>query len=110
MDDVASPGTEDGFYIDFFKMLSYFYGYIVGLESASGPCSDQPCRWHVIKGDEFNKTVPAPPAPASPAPAAGKNGALHCPVRVPKLAPAILPPAMAPCCTLQLLSPGSCRR
>ena len=56
-------------------MLGYFYGDIVGLEGASVLRSDQPCRRRIIKGDEFNKTAPAPPASAAPAPAAGENGA-----------------------------------
>ena len=67
--------TEDRFYIDFPKMLGYVYGDIVGLEGASVLRSDQPCRRHVIKGDEFIKTAPAPPASAAPAQAAGENGA-----------------------------------
>ena len=67
--------TEDGFYIDFPKMLGYVYGDIVGFEGASVLRSDQPCRRRVIKGDEFIKTAPAPPASAAPAPAAGENGA-----------------------------------
>ena len=81
VDDVASsvatePGfSEDGFYNDFFKMLGYFYGDIVGLEGASGLRSDQPCRRRVSKGYEFNKAAPAPPAAAAPAPAAEENGA-----------------------------------
>ena len=58
-------------------MLGYIYGDIVGLEGASVLRSDQPCRRRVIKGDEFNKTAPAPPASAAPAPAAGENGARH---------------------------------
>ena len=113
VDDVASSVatepdfTEDGFYNDFSKMLGYFYGDIVGLEGASGLRSDQPCRRRVSKGDEFNKAASAPPAPppapAAPAPTAGENGARPqtflprlLPVRVPKLATAILRPARAP--------------
>ena len=56
-------------------MLGYVYGDIVGLEGASVLRSDQPCRRRVIKGDEFIKIAPAPPASAAPAPAAGENGA-----------------------------------
>ena len=71
--------TEDGFYNDFFKMLGHFYGNIVGLESASGLCLDQPCRRCVSQGNEFNKAAQAPQAPpqapAAPAPAARENGA-----------------------------------
>ena len=103
--------TEDGFYIDFHKMLGYVYGDIVGFEGASVLRSDQPCRRRIIKGDEFNKTAPAPPASAAPAPAAGENGTRPLrslprlrPVRVPKLAPAILRPARAPCLSRRLLS------
>ena len=66
---------EDGFNINFPKMLGYVYGDIVGSEGASVLRSDQPCRRHIIKGDEFNKTALAPPASAAPAPAAGENGA-----------------------------------
>ena len=55
-------------------MLGYFYGDIVGLEGASGLRSDQPCRRRVGKGDEFNKTAPAPPAPAAPAPLRQQQG------------------------------------
>ena len=104
--------TEDGFDDDFFKMLGYFYGDIVGLEDVSGLRSDQSCRRRVSKGDELNKAAPAPPAPppapAAPAPAAGENGATSLPrlrpVRVPKLAPAILRPARAPYRERRLLS------
>ena len=67
--------TKDGFYNNFFKMLGYYNGDIVGLEGASGLRSDQPGRRRVGKGDEFNKAAPALPAQAAPAPAAGKNGA-----------------------------------
>ena len=70
--------TEDGFYIDFPKILGYVYGDIVGFEGASVLRSDQPCRRRFIKGDENHeiiKTAPAPPASAAPAPAAGENGA-----------------------------------
>ena len=67
--------TENGVYNDFFKMLGYFFGDIVGLEGASGLRLDQPCRRLVSKGDEFNKAAPAPQAPAAPAPAAGEIGA-----------------------------------
>ena len=56
-------------------MLGYFYGDIVGLRDASVLRSDQPCTRRVSKGDEFNKTAPAPPASAAPAPAARENGA-----------------------------------
>ena len=55
--------------------LGYVYGDIVGLEGVSVLRSDQPCRRRAIKGDEFIKTAPAPPASAAPAPAAGENGA-----------------------------------
>ena len=87
-------------------MLGYFNGDIVGLEGASVLCSDKPCRRRDIKENEFNKTAPAAPASAAPAPAAGENGPSHpttwslphlLPVRVPKLAPAILRPERAPC-------------
>ena len=67
--------TEDGFYIDFPKMLGYVYGDIVGFVGASLLRSEQPCRRRVIKEDEFIMTAPAPPASAAPAPAAGENGA-----------------------------------
>ena len=59
---------QDGFYNDFFKMLGYFYGDIVGLEGESGLRSDQPGRRRVSKGDDFKKAAPAPAAPAAPAP------------------------------------------
>ena len=93
-------------------MLGYFYGDIVGSEDASVLRFDQPCRRPFIKGDEFNKTAQAPQASAAPAPAAGENGASPTdepptpllPVRVPKLAPAILRPARAPCRAQRLLS------
>ena len=55
VDDVASSVatepdfTEDGFYNDYFKLLGYFYGDIVGLEGVSGLRSDQPCRRRVSK-------------------------------------------------------------
>ena len=81
VDDVASSiatepdFTEDGFYNDFSEMLGYFYDDTMGLEGASGLRLDQPCRRHVSKGDEFNKTAQSSPAPAAPAPAAGENGA-----------------------------------
>ena len=61
VDDVVSTVatepdfTEDGFYNDFFKMLGYFYGDIVGLEGASGLRLDQPCRRRVSKGDESTR-------------------------------------------------------
>ena len=45
-------------------MLCYLYGDIVGFEVASGLRSDQPCRRHVGKGDEFNKAAPAQQAVA----------------------------------------------
>ena len=99
--------TKDGFYNKFSKMLGYFYGDIVGLEGASGLRSDQPCRRRVGKGDEFNKTAPAPPAPTAPEPLRQQPGRMvPAPltsfprlrqVRVPKLAPAILRPARALC-------------
>ena len=39
----TEPGfTKDGFFNDFFKMPGFFCGDIVGLEGASGLCSDQP--------------------------------------------------------------------
>ena len=81
------------------KMMGYFYGDIVGLEAASGPRSDQPCRRRVGKKDEFNKAAPAPPAPVAPAPAAGEIGARPAdePPTVQKTEPAILRPARAPC-------------
>ena len=56
-------------------MLGYFYGDIVGLDSASGLRLEQHGRRRVGKGDEFNKAGQAQPAPASPARAAGENGA-----------------------------------
>ena len=76
MQHVTEPDfTEDRFYINFFKMLGYFYGDIVGLMGASVLRSDQPCRGCLIKGDGFNKTAQAQPASAAPAPAARENGA-----------------------------------
>ena len=57
-------------------LLGYFYVDNVGLHGASVLRLDQPCRRRVIKGDEFNKTAPAPQASVAPAPAAGENGAL----------------------------------
>ena len=71
--------TEDCFYKDFFKMLGYFYGDIIGLDGATGLRSDRPWRRSVSEGDEFNKASPVPPAPlqapAAPAPATGENEA-----------------------------------
>ena len=81
-------------------------------QGASGLRSDQPGRRCVGKGYEFNKAAPAPqappPAPAAPALATGENDARPVdepptppgrllPVRVPKLAPAILRQARAQC-------------
>ena len=90
VDDVVSRDgpdfTEDGFYINFAKMLGYVYGDIVGFEGASVLRSDQPCRRRIIKGDEFIKTAQAPPASAAPAQAAGENGA--CPSEEPPTPPA----------------------
>ena len=95
--------TEDGFYIDFPKMLGYVYCNIVGFKGASVLRSDQPCRRRVIKGDEFIKTAPAPPL-LRRAPAPLKSLPRLRPVRVPKLASAILRPAMALCRARRLLS------
>ena len=67
-------------------LVGYVYGDIVGLDAASVLRSEQPSRRLVIKGDEFNKTAPAPPASAAPAPAAGENGAR--PAEEPPMPPA----------------------
>ena len=104
--------TKDGFYDEFSKLLGFFYHDIVGLEGSSGLRSDQPCRRRVGKGDEFNKAVPAPPpAPAAPAPAAEWCQSDEPPtsVSVPKLAPAILRPARAPCRARRLPSQAASR-
>ena len=86
VDDVASTvATEPDFikdwlYNDFFKMLGFFYGDVVGLECASGLCSDQchggigVCIWALFwparhsKWDEFNKAEQAQLAPAASEP------------------------------------------